>query len=162
MTTIITYGTFDLFHVGHLRLLKRLRSLGDRLIVGCSTDEFNSSKGKTSTIPFSQRVEILEAVKYVDKVIPENAWEQKRSDIEREKVDIFAMGDDWFGKFDHLSDLCNVVYLTRTENISSTEIREIVRSVHAEHLKNITAAAQNLMDVVSGLKMNASETRSTK
>jgi glycerol-3-phosphate cytidylyltransferase len=103
MTNVITYGTFDLFHVGHVRLLQRLRSLGDRLIVGCSTDEFNDIKGKKSVIRYNERAEILSSCKYVDLVIPETTWEQKCSDIQKHDVRIFAMGDDWVGKFDHLS-----------------------------------------------------------
>jgi glycerol-3-phosphate cytidylyltransferase len=97
MTNVITYGTFDLFHVGHVRLLQRLRSLGDRLIVGCSTDEFNDIKGKKSVIRYNERAEILSSCKYVDLVIPETTWEQKCSDIQKHDVRIFAMGDDWVG-----------------------------------------------------------------
>lgn len=128
MKIIITYGTFDLFHLGHVRLLKRLSQLGDQLIVGCSTDAFNHVKGKKSIMTFHQRVEILESCRYVDKVIPEDSWDQKRSDIEKENVDTFGIGDDWKGKFDNLEDICKVVYLPRTKNISTTLLRsEILR-----------------------------------
>jgi glycerol-3-phosphate cytidylyltransferase len=128
---ILTYGTFDLFHVGHLRLLRRLASLGDKLIVACSTDEFNLGKGKNTAIPFAHRVEILEACRYVDLVIPKGNWEQKRSDVQAHGVDLFAMGDDWAGKFDFLGDLCDVLYLPRTENVSTTELKTLIQSMRA-------------------------------
>jgi glycerol-3-phosphate cytidylyltransferase len=123
MKTIITYGTFDLFHFGHVRLFKRLKRLGDKLIVGVSTDEFNALKGKAAFFNFQQRQEIVAACKYVDEVIAENNWHQKRNDIIRLNADIFAIGDDWKGKFDDLSDICNVFYLERTQQISTTEIK---------------------------------------
>jgi glycerol-3-phosphate cytidylyltransferase len=123
MKTIITYGTFDLFHFGHVRLFKRLKKLGDKLIVGVSTDEFNALKGKAAFFNFQQRQEIVAACKYVDEVIAENDWRQKRNDIIRLNADIFAIGDDWRGKFDDLSDICNVFYLERTQQISTTEIK---------------------------------------
>jgi glycerol-3-phosphate cytidylyltransferase len=126
---ILTYGTFDLFHVGHLRLLRRLAALGDKLIVGCSTDEFNSIKGKSTAIPYAHRVEILEACRYVDQVIPEEDWAQKRDDVQRYGVGLFAMGDDCSGKFDELRDLCDVLYLPRTENISTTELKALIQSM---------------------------------
>ncbi|RUO43787.1 glycerol-3-phosphate cytidylyltransferase [Aliidiomarina taiwanensis] len=126
MTTVITYGTFDLFHVGHVNLLKRAQALGDRLIVAVSTDEFNESKGKVTLVPYEQRVAILEACRYVDLVIPESSWEQKRQDIAKHEIDTFVMGNDWQGKFDDLSDLCEVVYLDRTKDISSSAIKQAV------------------------------------
>lgn len=121
---IITYGTFDLFHIGHLKLLQRQKALGDKLIVAVSTDEFNSIKGKKTIIPYEQRAEIVENIKCVDLVIPENDWEQKIKDIKKYNVDIFAMGDDWKGKFDFLKEYCEVVYLQRTEGISSTQLKQ--------------------------------------
>lgn len=127
MKRVLTYGTFDLFHLGHVRLLRRLAALGDELVVGCSTDEFNKLKGKKSVMPFEQRLEILEACRYVDKVLPERDWDQKRDDILREEISVFGMGDDWTGKFDHLTDICEVVYLPRTENISTTQLRAEVK-----------------------------------
>ncbi|ALI55884.1 glycerol-3-phosphate cytidylyltransferase [Celeribacter marinus] len=132
MTTIITYGTFDLFHLGHVRLLHRLSNLGDRLIVAISTDEFNAIKGKKCIMPFEHRMEIVEACRYVDKVIPERNWEQKREDVVREGADIFAIGDDWEGKFDFLTDLCEVIYLPRTDHVSTTQLRETVLDIYAD------------------------------
>ncbi|WP_425511201.1 adenylyltransferase/cytidyltransferase family protein [sulfur-oxidizing endosymbiont of Gigantopelta aegis] len=106
--TIITYGTFDMFHIGHLKLLQRLKELGDELIVAVSTDEFNKIKGKTPLIPFEQRFEIVENIKCVDRVIAEENWEQKMDDIQQYDIDIFAMGNDWEGKFDFLCPYCDV------------------------------------------------------
>lgn len=128
MKTVLTYGTFDLFHVGHINLLKRARAFGDRLIVALSTDEFNlHSKNKVTAIPYPDRKLILESLRYVDLVIPENNWEQKRADVIEHKVSTFVMGDDWEGRFDFLKDLCEVRYLPRTQNISSTEIKRHLR-----------------------------------
>lgn len=129
---VITYGTFDLFHIGHVRLLERLSKLGDELIVCVSTDEFNSIKGKSSVIPYEQRAELVMSCKYVDRVLPEHDWDQKRTDIIREKIDIFAMGDDWAGKFDDLSDVCEVIYLPRTEDISSTSLKKIIAKMSSD------------------------------
>lgn len=121
--TVITYGTFDLFHVGHVRLLERARALGDRLIVAVSEDSFNEGKGKKSYSTYADRSQLVAACRHVDLVIPELTWEQKRQDIITHNVDIFVMGDDWVGKFDFLSDLCEVVYLSRTPDISSSLIK---------------------------------------
>ena len=121
---VLTYGTFDMFHIGHLNLLKRLKDLGDELIVAVSTDEFNNEKGKKTLIPFEQRAEIVESIKYVDRVISEESWDQKEDDIKKFKVDIFAMGDDWEGKFDHLEMLCQIIYLPRTKKISTTALKK--------------------------------------
>ncbi len=123
MRKVITYGTFDLFHVGHLRLLERLRALGDHLTVGVSTDAFNVEKGKSSVVSYADRVEIVQALRCVNLVIPERDWTQKRQDILAHHIDIFGMGSDWSGRFDDLRDLCEVVYLPRTEGVSSTLIR---------------------------------------
>ncbi|MFB5282802.1 glycerol-3-phosphate cytidylyltransferase [Peribacillus sp. Hz7] len=124
MKKVITYGTFDLLHWGHINLLKRARELGDYLIVAISTDEFNALKDKKAYHSFENRKMILESIRYVDKVIPENNWEQKKEDIIREGVDIFVMGDDWKGKFDELSEVCEVVYLPRTIGISTSKIKD--------------------------------------
>ena len=125
MKTVITYGTYDLLHPGHIRLLKRAKALGDRLIVALSTDEFNwNEKQKKSYYTYEQRKELLEAIKYVDLVIPENNWDQKRTDVHKYGVDVFVMGDDWAGKFDFLKEEgCEVVYLSRTPGISTTQIK---------------------------------------
>tara|TARA_R110002072_G_scaffold245959_3_gene405204 strand:+ start:7240 stop:7629 length:390 start_codon:yes stop_codon:yes gene_type:complete len=123
MKIIITYGTFDLFHVGHVRLLKRLRALGDKLIVGISSDEFNAKKGKNAHFCYADRSEILASCQYVDEVFSEDNWEQKISDIKKYNADVFAMGSDWQGEFDYLSKYCEVIYLPRTENVSTTEIK---------------------------------------
>lgn len=124
---VITYGTFDMFHIGHLRLLQRLKKLGDKLIVAVSTDEFNAIKGKTTVIPFADRVEIVQNIKCVDEVIAENDWEQKVSDIQKYNVSIFAMGNDWEGKFDYLKEWCEVVYLPRTEGISTSYLKQVLK-----------------------------------
>jgi glycerol-3-phosphate cytidylyltransferase len=126
MTSVITYGTFDLFHVGHVRLLNRARALGDRLIVGVSTDDFNLSKGKRAVVPFAERREIVGSLRCVDLVIPEHDWEQKESDIRSHGVSIFVMGEDWAGEFDHLLAYCEVEYLSRTEGVSTTILRESI------------------------------------
>lgn len=126
MKRVITYGTFDLLHYGHINLLKRAKSLGDYLIVGLSTDEFNNTKkNKESYFDYENRKSLLDAVKYVDLVIPEKTWEQKVSDIQKYNIDVFAIGDDWKGKFDYLEDFgIEVVYLPRTKEISTTKIKK--------------------------------------
>lgn len=125
--TVITYGTFDMFHVGHLNLLRRLSEMGDRVVVGVSTDDFNLGKNKKTLIPYDQRAQIVESIKYVDLVIPEESWEQKLTDVKTHGVDIFAIGEDWKGKFDFLSDLCEVHYLKRTKNISTTDLKRSLK-----------------------------------
>lgn len=124
MTKVLTYGTFDLLHEGHINLLKRAKELGDYLIVGLSNDEFNAIKNKQTYFPFESRRIILEAIKYVDLVIEEKAWEQKIKDVKSLDVDIFVMGDDWKGKFDFLKEYCEVMYLPRTIGISTTKIKQ--------------------------------------
>ena len=128
MKIVITYGTFDIFHVGHLNLLLRARQLGDKLVVGISTDAFNEGKDKKTIQPYEQRAKIISSLRCVDLVFPESCWEQKREDITREKAGIFVMGDDWRGHFDDLNSICNVIYLTRTPEISSTMIRRSIIS----------------------------------
>jgi glycerol-3-phosphate cytidylyltransferase len=125
MTRVITYGTFDLLHIGHIRLLKRAKALGNYLIVGLSTDEFNAEKHKSSFMGYETRKELLEAIRYVDKVIPEKNWEQKKDDILKHNIDIFVMGDDWKGHFDFLDEFCEVSYLPRTQDISSSALKPI-------------------------------------
>lgn len=124
MKKIITYGTFDLLHYGHINILKRARALGDYLIVGLSTDEFNlNSKKKKCYFSYEKRKQLLESIRYVDLVIPEQCWEQKISDIKEFKIDTFVIGNDWEGKFDFLKDYCEVIYLQRTPEISTSQIK---------------------------------------
>ncbi|MBT0386018.1 adenylyltransferase/cytidyltransferase family protein [Morganella morganii] len=153
MKTIITYGTFDLFHVGHVRILKRLKQLGSRLIVGISTDEFNNIKGKKSFFSYSERAEIVESCKYVDDIFPENNWAQKRNDIVKYKADILGMGNDWLGKFDDLNDICNVIYLDRTDDISSTDIKNKLSKVTSRDISNIEQQITLMLDVIKTLKV---------
>ncbi len=124
MKKVITYGTFDLLHYGHINLLRRAKELGDYLIVALSTDEFNwNSKSKKCYFSYEKRKQLLEAIRYVDLVIPEESWEQKLSDVKEFRVDTFVMGDDWEGKFDFLKEHCEVIYLPRTPDISTTQIK---------------------------------------
>lgn len=123
MKKVITYGTFDTLHFGHIRLLERAKSLGDYLIVGLSSDEFNAGKGKTSHFNYAERKAFLDAIRYVDEVIPECDWEQKSRDVVAHQIDTFTMGDDWKGEFDFLAEFCKVHYLSRTPAISSTLIK---------------------------------------
>ena len=125
MKRVITYGTFDLLHYGHINLLRRAKALGDYLIVAVSTDEFNwNEKQKKCYFSYEERKSLLEAVRYVDLVIPEESWEQKISDVKEFKIDTFVIGDDWEGKFDFLKEYCDVVYLPRTPEISTTQIKK--------------------------------------
>ncbi|MBR6316467.1 MAG: glycerol-3-phosphate cytidylyltransferase [Lachnospiraceae bacterium] len=125
MKKVITYGTFDLLHYGHVNLLQRAKAYGDYLIVALSTDEFNwNEKQKKCYFSYEKRKKLLEAIRYVDLVIPEEGWDQKISDVKEFKVDTFVMGDDWEGKFDFLKEYCEVVYLPRTPEISTTQIKE--------------------------------------
>ena len=126
MRRVITYGTYDLLHYGHINLLRRAKELGDYLIVALSTDEFNwEQKRKKCYFTYEERKQLLEAIRYVDLVIPEESWAQKRSDVHEYHVDTFVIGDDWEGKFDFLKDEgCDVVYLPRTPEISSSQMKE--------------------------------------
>lgn len=123
MKKVITYGTFDLLHYGHIQLLKRAKERGDYLIVAVSTDEFNNIKGKKAYFKFEKRKEMVEAIRYVDEVIEEKSWNQKIEDIKKYNIDEFVMGDDWTGKFDYLKEFCKVTYLSRTKEISTTKIK---------------------------------------
>jgi glycerol-3-phosphate cytidylyltransferase len=125
MKRILTYGTFDLLHFGHIEILRRAKALGDYLVVAVSTDEFNAIKGKKSYHDYATRKKMLEAVRYVDLVIPENDWDQKRNDVIKYAIDTVVMGSDWTNneKFEILKDICEVKYLPRTENISTTKIK---------------------------------------
>lgn len=130
MKKIITYGTFDLLHYGHVNLLERAKALGDYLVVVLSSDEFNwDQKNKKCYFSYEERKRLLEAIRYVDLVIPENSWDQKINDVKEFKIDTFVMGDDWKGKFDFLSEYCEVVYLPRTPEISTTQIKKDLQVV---------------------------------
>jgi glycerol-3-phosphate cytidylyltransferase len=127
--TAITYGTYDLFHVGHVRLFQRIKERFGFLIVAVSTDEFNAVKGKRAVVPFADRIEIVRACRYVDLAIPEHDWRQKECDIASHGADAFVMGDDWAGRFDHLRAHCEVIYLPRTACVSSTSLKDDVCAV---------------------------------
>jgi len=137
---VLTYGTFDLFHVGHLNLLQRLKALGDYLVVGVSTDAFNATKGKQTIVPFEDRRRIVQNVKCVDLAIAEDHWEQKVDDIARYGVSVFGMGGDWAGRFDALKAHCEVVYLPRTEGVSSTSLKQLLRVLDKTHVDELRQA----------------------
>ncbi len=145
---VITYGTFDMFHIGHLKLLQRLKDLGDELIVAVSTDDFNKIKGKKVMIPYEQRAEIIENIKCVDSVIAEESWEQKKEDIKKYNVSIFAMGSDWEGKFDFLNEYCDVIYLKRTKDISTTLLKKSLTSFMSIPKEDII----NAFEIIEALK----------
>ena len=131
---VISYGTFDLFHYGHVKILKRMKQMGDRLIIGCSTDDFNQSKGKDSFFNYEERSAILKSCRYVDAVFPEKSWDQKIKDINTYCADLFVMGDDWEGKFDYIEEQtnCCVLYLQRTLGVSTTNIKQALMSLNEE------------------------------
>ena len=145
MRRVLTYGTFDLLHYGHIRLLKRAKALGDYLIVALSTDEFNEIKGKKAYHSYVERKEMLEAIRYVDLVIPEDNWEQKINDVEKYHADVVVMGSDWAGsdKFDYLDDYCEVLYLDRTEGVSTTKIKEDLKLTEPNNDKKTYPEPQN-------------------
>ena len=128
---VLTYGTFDIFHAGHVNILRRARQMGDKLIVAVSTDDFNALKGKKSLFSYEERKLIVESSKYVDLVIPENCWQQKVEDVKRYNISTFVMGHDWAGKFDFLKPYCEVVYLDRTPVISSSYYKSAIQSTTA-------------------------------
>ncbi|MFB3855547.1 MAG: glycerol-3-phosphate cytidylyltransferase [Vicinamibacterales bacterium] len=133
MKTVLTYGTFDLLHYGHINILRRARQLGDRLVVGLSTDQFSAEKGKKCYFSYASRKLLLEAIRYVDLVMPEVCWEQKRADVLKYGATVLVMGDDWRGRFDDLRDLCEVVYLPRTPEISTSQIKSDLSVAWARH-----------------------------
>ena len=130
MKKVITYGTFDLIHTGHINILRRAKEMGDYLVVAISTDEFNTIKHKQAYYSFEQRKQILEAIRYVDEVIPENTWDQKVQDVKAHDIDIFVMGHDWEGEFDFLKEYCEVIYLPRTEGVSTTKTKQDLSKRH--------------------------------
>lgn len=148
---VVTYGTFDLFHIGHLRLLQRLRDLGDALYVGISTDEFNEGKGKRSFIRYEHRAEIVGALAIVAGTFPESTWEQKRDDIRRMNASVLGMGDDWSGRFDEYRDICEVVYVPRTPDVSSTSLRERLAPFGDEEREKLQAALEVMSDLLRSL-----------
>ena len=149
MKTVITYGTFDLFHIGHVQILERARSLGDRLVVGVSSDEFNAVKGKKSVFPYDHRARILRTLRCVDGVFPEHDWGQKERDIREHRADIFVMGHDWEGKFDELNAFCKVMYLPRTDGISTTELKSAIKAFQKEKIVEL----KNGLDALNSLVM---------
>ena len=129
MKRVITYGTYDLLHEGHINLLRRAKELGDYLVVGLSTDDFNKQKGKTSYFPYEKRKMLIESIRYVDLVIPEAEWDQKRDDIHKYQIDVFVLGDDWKGQFDFLAEEgVEVIYLERTPEISTSQIKNELKA----------------------------------
>ena len=151
MTTVITYGTFDLFHIGHLKLLERLAGLGDRLVVGVSSDAFNHIKGKKVIVPYAQRAEIVSSIRHVDEVFPEDDWAQKRPDIARFGADVLGMGHDWAGKFDDLSDVVRVEYLPRTDGVSTTEMKRVLSAFDEVHVAELKRTLDSLSEIVKQL-----------
>lgn len=149
--TLITYGTFDLLHIGHLNLLENLANLCDRLVVGVSTDEFNALKGKKCVVPYEDRARLVQSLKVVDLVIPETDWAQKRSDIITHEADIFAIGNDWAGKFDDLQDIVQVLYLPRTDGISTTEIKDIIAKTNDDKLLTIKNTLEHALSMFGSL-----------
>ena len=145
---VLTYGTFDLFHIGHLNLLKRLKCGADKLIVGVSTDEFNSRKGKHTIIPFSDRAAIVKNISCVAMVISESSWEQKISDIKKYSATHFAIGNDWEGKFDYLRDYCEVNYIPRTDNISTTQLKSTLKVLDKEHIADLKEALNKISHII--------------
>jgi glycerol-3-phosphate cytidylyltransferase len=149
---ILTYGTFDLFHIGHLNLLQRLKQLGSNLIVGISTDEFNKTKGKTTIIPYQERFEIIKSLRVVDLVISEYDWNQKHDDIIKYNIQLLGMGSDWEGEFDYLKEYCEVLYLPRTEGISSTILKNKLKPLDKNNLDDLIHAIEMVNSIVEKLR----------
>ncbi|MDU0355712.1 adenylyltransferase/cytidyltransferase family protein [Paraglaciecola aquimarina] len=152
MKTIITYGTFDLLHIGHVNMLQRLAELGDKLIVGVSTDEFNLLKGKQCIYGYAERAKIVAALGCVDQVIAEDNWAQKVSDIQTHQVDIFGIGADWQGKFDELNAYCEVVYLPRTPSISTTDLKKALSQIDSASIQKIKQGLDSVLDLVKAIE----------
>ncbi|MDO6709363.1 adenylyltransferase/cytidyltransferase family protein [Aliiglaciecola sp. 2_MG-2023] len=152
MKTILTYGTFDLLHIGHVNMLERLKELGNKLIVGVSTDEFNLLKGKQCIYGYAERAKIVGALRCVDLVIPENDWTQKAVDIKQHDVDVFGIGADWEGKFDELQTLCEVIYLPRTPSISTTSLKKALSQIDSEAIQKIKQGLDGVLDIVKALE----------
>ena len=154
MIKVLTYGTFDILHEGHIRLLQRAKDLGDYLIVGISTDEFNDIKGKKSFYDYETRKKMVEALGIVDEVIPETHWEQKPDDIKNHNVDILVMGDDWASseKFLSLRKYCKVLFLPRTPEISTTDIKEVIGYKNDGNKTNCSEEEISSLTTIEGLK----------
>ena len=152
MKTVITYGTFDLLHVGHVNMLERLKELGDKLIVGVSSDEFNQIKGKQSIYSYAERAKIVSALACVDLVIPENDWQQKTIDIDKYQVNTFGIGRDWQGKFDELNTVCDVIYLPRTASISSTQLKKALSQIDSTTIAQIKSGLDSVLDLVKAIE----------
>ncbi|AGH45790.1 adenylyltransferase/cytidyltransferase family protein [Paraglaciecola psychrophila] len=152
MKTVITYGTFDLLHVGHVNMLERLADLGGKLIVGVSTDEFNLLKGKHSVYSYAERAKIVSALRCVDQVIAEHDWQQKKKDIEQYQIDIFGIGADWQGKFDELSANCEVVYLPRTPSISTTDLKKALSKIDSAAIQQIKLGLDSVLNIVKAIE----------
>jgi glycerol-3-phosphate cytidylyltransferase len=151
MKRAITYGTFDMFHIGHLKLLERIKQDCDHLTVAVSTDEFNAVNGKTTVIPYEDRAAIVASLKLVDRVIPENDWEQKTPDIINNNIDIFVIGSDWTGKFDFLQSHCRVAYLERTPGISSTQLKKTLGVQMSDLKSSLFSKIEELQKIIDDL-----------
>jgi len=151
MKRAITYGTFDMFHIGHLKLLERIKQNCDHLTVAVSTDEFNAIKGKKTVIPYEDRAAIVASLELVDRVIPENDWEQKIPDIIDNNIDIFIMGSDWAGKFDFLQSHCRVMYLKRTPGISSTQLKKTLGVQMIDLKRTLFSKIEELQKIIDDL-----------
>ena len=151
MKRAITYGTFDMFHIGHLKLLERIKQDCDHLTVAVSTDEFNAVKGKKTVIPYEDRAAIVASLKLVDRVIPENNWEQKTPDIINNNIDIFVIGSDWTGKFDFLQSHCRVAYLERTPGISSTQLKKTLGVQMSDLKSSLFSKIEELQKIIDNL-----------
>ena len=151
MKRAITYGTFDMFHIGHLKLLERIKQDCDHLTVAVSTDEFNAVKGKKTVIPYEDRAAIVASLKLVDRVIPENDWEQKTPDIINNNIDIFVIGSDWTGKFDFLQSHCRVAYLERTPGISSTQLKKTLGVQMSDLKSSLFSKIEELQKIIDDL-----------
>lgn len=150
---VISYGTYDLFHYGHVQILKRMKQMGDKLIIGCSSDGFNDLKGKKSFFNYQERSAILSSCKYVDLVFPEERWEQKIDDINRYKANLFVMGDDWEGKFDFIESKtnCSVLYLSRTIGVSSTNIKLALSAFKQEQKSILEDKLKSLLEDIKSM-----------
>lgn len=152
MKAVLTYGTFDLLHVGHVNILERLKEPGDRLVVGISSDEFTRLKGKQSVHSYAECARIVGARRYVDLVIPEHDWSQKRNDVQEHLINVFGIGEDWRGKFDKLSNTCEVVYLPRTDSISSTNLKNSLSRIDGDLINKIKHNSDSVLNLVKALE----------